>query len=326
MTGERRDVAVLGAGLAGLAAAGALVAGGHRVVVVDKGRSVGGRLATRRIDGARLDHGAQFFTVRGDELRALVERLSGESVVYEWCRGFGPEPDGHPRYATAGGMNNLAKQLATGLDVRVETQVGAIEAVDGRWRLTFDGGAIEADAVIATPPVPQTLALLDAGGVTLRSDLAGLRDVRYFSTLAVLATLDGAPAVPGPGGVQLDDGPFTFVADNRRKGISDEDAITFHAAHDLSAARYEEDESTVLADLVAEARPWLGDASIRTAQLKRWRYAGPVEPWPEAATVAVDGPAPLVLAGDAFNGPKVEGAYRSGLAAARTVAERLDTA
>ena len=65
-------VVVVGAGLAGLVAARAL-ADDHEVVVFDKGRSVGGRLATRRIGAARLDHGAQFFTVRGDDFRRQVD-------------------------------------------------------------------------------------------------------------------------------------------------------------------------------------------------------------------------------------------------------------
>ena len=92
-------VAVVGAGLSGLVAATTLAAGGHDVVVLDKGRSPGGRLATRRIAGATLDHGAQFFTVRDDRFAALVQAWSDAGVVVEWCRGFGPEPDGHPRTA-----------------------------------------------------------------------------------------------------------------------------------------------------------------------------------------------------------------------------------
>ena len=68
-------VIVVGAGLAGLMAGRELVKAGHEVLLLDKGRSPGGRLATRRIGQATLDHGAQFFTVRSPVFGAYVERV-----------------------------------------------------------------------------------------------------------------------------------------------------------------------------------------------------------------------------------------------------------
>jgi predicted NAD/FAD-dependent oxidoreductase len=54
---------------------------------------------------------------------------------------------------------------------------------------------------------------------------------------------------------------------------------------------------------------------VLTSQLKRWRFATPRSIWPEPTWSPADG-TPLVLAGDAFAGPKMEGAACSGLAAA----------
>jgi hypothetical protein len=65
----------------------------------------------------------------------------------------------------------------------------------------------------------------------------------------------------------------------------------------------------------------LGDAIIVESQLKRWRFATPQAIWPEPCWSALDAAAPLVLAGDAFAGPKVEGAALSGLAAAAALTE-----
>jgi len=50
-------VAVIGAGIAGLVAARDLTAGGHEVVVIEKSRGLGGRMAARRVEGMVLDHG-----------------------------------------------------------------------------------------------------------------------------------------------------------------------------------------------------------------------------------------------------------------------------
>lgn len=325
MTDEGCDVLVIGAGLSGLVAARELQAAGLRVTVVDKGRSVGGRLATRRVGDARLDHGAQFFTVRGDDFRAVVDQAIAAGVVHEWCAGFADPPDGYPRFTGSTGMNALAKWLADGLDVTTGVQVSSLSAAAGIVTALADGWSHAAPACLVTSPVPQTMALLDAGGVDLPAELdATLRSIRYFATLGLLATVEGQTAIGDPGGIQLPETErFTFIADNQRKGISDAPAVTFHANHDHSLARYDDPEDEVLAELLDWARPWLGAATVTEAQLKKWRYAGPVEPVAERVLVAEVAGATFAFAGDAFGGPKVEGAFNSGLTAGRRLAEVL---
>jgi predicted NAD/FAD-dependent oxidoreductase len=305
---------VVGAGLSGLLAARTLAEAGHDVVVVDKGRSPGGRLATRRIGAATLDHGAQFFTVRSDAFGAHVARWQADGLVREWHRGFGAEADGHPRYVVEGGMNQLAKHLATGLDVRCDTLAFAVRPADGGWDLALDDGSfVAAGALVLTCPLPQTLALLVTADVELPEPL---RTLDYDRTLALLAVLDGPSAVPEPGGVQLGEGtPLSFVADNAGKGISAVPALTLHAGATWSLDHWDADRDAVHHELLAAARPWLGDARVVESQVKRWRFATPRHTWPAPCWTA-EGRAPLVLAGDAFAGPRVEGAALSGLAAA----------
>ena len=319
MSDRSFDIVIVGAGLSGLAAARSL-GRDHRVLVVDKGRSVGGRLATRRIGGARLDHGAQFFTVRGDDFAATVAEAQAHDAVYEWCQGFGPQADGFPRYAGRSGMNHLAKWLASNNDapIEVETEVDSLAVTDHGVALA-QAGVVVATAPVAvlTAPVSQSLALCDAGQVSLDPVVdAALRQIDYFHTLALLATLDRPPAVDEPGGEQHSDGPFTFIADNQRKGVSEVPALTAHAAHDYSKRRYDDDPGDVLAELLKLADPWLGPARVIEAQLKKWRYAGPVEPIAERTLISEHHNGRILFAGDAFGGPKVEGAFNSGRAAA----------
>ena len=73
-TEQPTDVLVIGAGMAGLIAAAELQRAGRRVVVLDKSRGVGGRLASRRFDGATFDHGAQFITTRNPRFAAVLEQ------------------------------------------------------------------------------------------------------------------------------------------------------------------------------------------------------------------------------------------------------------
>ena len=309
-------IAVVGAGLAGLMAARRLHDDGHDVVVFERSRSPGGRLATRRIDGAQLDHGAQFFTVRDERFADQVDRWQRDGIVYEWCRGFDAEPDGHPRYAVRGGMNALAKHLARGLDVRCGSLVFSIHRVESSWEVKLDDGSrVAVDALVVTCPLPQSYSLLVSAEVTV-PDLLWRTD--YERTLALLAVLDAPPALPDVGAVQRAES-IQFLADNARKGISAVPAITLHADATWSRAHWDDANDDALRALTELADPYLGSARIVTAQLKRWRFATPATIWPDPFWSPEDDRLRVVLAGDAFAGPRVEGAVLSGLAAAEAL-------
>ena len=318
---------IVGAGLAGLTAARALEDAGHEVVIVDKGRGPGGRMATRRIGGATFDHGAQFFTVRDAAFAALVEQWLAVGLVREWCRGFGDVPDGHPRYVVRGGMNALAKHLASGLDVRCPALAFSLRAApaDGSapgWLLKLDDGTeIACAAVVVATPILQALAIVITSGIEMPE---ALRTIDYDRTIALLAVLDRPSLVPpGPGAVQNPDETFSMVVDNQRKGVSAVPAVTLHANPAWSLARWDRDRAETEAALLAAARPWFGDAVVVEHQVKRWRLATPQRIWPERCWIAPGVDAPLVLAGDAFAGPRIEGAVLSGMAAGAAVSERL---
>jgi predicted NAD/FAD-dependent oxidoreductase len=335
---ETHVVTIIGAGLSGLTAAHHLVAASTdeqpiEVLVVDKARSVGGRLATRRIGDATLDHGAQFFTVRTEDFGNAVQRWKEGGLVDEWCHGFS-EHDGYPRYRTAGGMNALAKHVAAELSespaARIVTRQRANAIIPGpeQWAVAYEAATREpdeADAVIVTAPVPQTLELFRAGATVLAPDVtATLEAMRYHKVIAALAVLDQSPELPEPGALQRPDHPmFTFVADNQAKGISGHPAVTFHLSHSLSEQVWDADDAAVLAEIDEELQATIGPATVTEVQIKRWRYAGPVSPHPEPALVAATTPGPLVLAGDGFGTSKVEGAFLSGLAAAKQVLSAL---
>jgi len=102
---------IIGAGMAGLTAGGALPARGWDAALLDKGRGVGGRMTTRRMGKSRFDHGAQFLTLRDMRFQEAVKRWQSLNWVVPW---FGE--GGHVRYRALGGMNALAKHLGAALD------------------------------------------------------------------------------------------------------------------------------------------------------------------------------------------------------------------
>jgi predicted NAD/FAD-dependent oxidoreductase len=306
-------VVVVGAGLSGLVAARELGQAGIEVTIVDKGRSPGGRLATRRIGAATLDHGAQFFTVRTPAFQYRVDDWVERGVVAVWSHGFDSE-DGHPRYIATAGMNSLAKDLAVGLDVSCSTMAFAVRR-RSPWTVVIDDGSERhADKVIVTTPLPQAFALLADTGIALDE---GLMRTEYDRTIALLATLDGPPDIVAPGGVQSPSDDVAFIADNVAKGVSATPAITLHASAAWSEANWEQDHEQLLDSLAGLATPWLGTATIVEAHVKKWRFATPRTVWPDPCWVSSDGG--VVLAGDAFAGPRVEAAHNSGLAAAHAV-------
>ncbi len=326
----RTDVIVIGAGVSGLIAACILKASGVNALVLDKGRGLGGRLATRRTPLGVFDHGAQFFTARDPLFRVWVEAWLKAGIVRPWATGFALadgafKRDGETRYCGVSGMTAIAKHLAQGLDVRVNAKVTHVQAGDDGWGVTTEAGErFSGRALLLTPPVPQSLQLIAAGNAPLPERIRNdLKQIDFAPCLAVLAQLAGASLIPEPGGLWFAGEPVSWMADNQRKGVSSGSgaAITIHAGPQFSQAHWATPEAEVTSALLAVAAPWLGSAPVQ-CQLHRWRYSLPLCVHPERCVVLRE-PAPLVFAGDAFGGGRVEGAVLSGLAAGAALAERL---
>ena len=338
------DVLIVGAGLSGLMAAATLVERGMdkqgsppKILILDKGRSVGGRLATRRFNtkgngAGRADHGAQFMTVRENAFQRHVEQWLADGVAYKWSDGWGPDFDGYPRYAIHNGFNALAKQLAASLakkGVEIVTQIRVTEVSTGdesNWHVTDEAGKGYAAAqLVITSPVPQTLALLNAGNVALDpADRAALEKLIYAPCLCGLFRVEGETTFEEPGMALNPDEVVSWMADNQRKGISpDARVVTVHAGPAYSAENYDAADEEVLTVLRASLELFLGAGTeIVEEQLKRWRYAQPLEMYPERFLKA-SSLAPLYFGGDIFGGPKVEGAALSGMAIGKEIGKEI---
>lgn len=326
MSDHNVDVLIIGAGLSGVLAARALEAKGLSVTVLDKGKSVGGRLATRRVGPGRADHGAQFFTVRDPEFQKLVDEWEAEGVVFVWSQGFSDGSlmteiqDGHPRYAAKQGLNSVVKYLAKDLrDVRTETRVVTATCDPNGWILQDEGGnIILGHALLLTAPVPQSLEILDEGATVLnRQDYEVLSQIEYMPSLTGMFWVEGKVTLPQPGAIQRRNANIAWIADNRAKGVSpDATIITVQANESYSKQMWSSPDDRVLKAMLTNLQMFMADnVVVRDAQLKRWRYATPTTTYPERCLVA-ENETPLVFAGDAFGGPRVEGAVLSGLAAA----------
>ena len=352
------DVIVVGAGVAGLCAASELVAAGRRVLLLEKSRGVGGRMATRRVGEAVFDHGAQFFTIRGRAFGNVVGDAHRAGLVEKWCESFpraasaadGPaaakdadEADRQARWRGVRGMTDLPKRIAESVaaadgsfELRTSVRVVAVGVDGGRVRIAVDGaGPLVADAAIVTSPAPQAIDLFRAAGGCLEAGvgemavdadaIGALEEIRYDPCFALMLVLDRPSLVPPPGGIRFDDGDVSWIADDQAKGISPVPAITVHASAAFSREHFDDPPEGVADRLVEAVRPWIdGDpaTAIRERSLHRWKFslASQVARSP---MIAVSTAPPIVCCGDGFGGARVEGAASSGLAAGRWLARVL---
>ncbi|NJP38480.1 NAD(P)/FAD-dependent oxidoreductase [Alkalicoccus luteus] len=314
------QIAVAGAGLAGVFAAKTLADAGHEPILIDKGRSAGGRMATRRIGQGKADHGAQFFTVRTRTFQQEVDRWLEQGLIKKW---FG---DDHPRYMVPEGMNMLVKRMASAFDLHLEERIVRMEADAGGVVLAADSGSIfPADAAIVTFPPPQTAELLHRSAIpgteeaveelealTFRPAIVGLQPLKQHLLIGSNGILDR----------DLPDGIEKMIAADQ-KGISTEPILSVYMTGEWSKHYFEESDE-VTARAIKNALAAWNTVSTEEIQVKRWRYSEAEQThsgaWMQAETL------PLYFAGDAFlheddtsGKTRVESAVLSGIAAAEAV-------
>jgi len=324
-TQERTSCIIVGGGITGLITATILQRRGISVTVLDKGRGIGGRLATRRvnhedsIEGV-FDYGTQYFSVKNSQFQTWVDDWLEQGVIKEWCQGFG-EADGKPRYCGVEGTRGIAKYLAQELNVQTNTKVVEIN-YDGHWLVQTEAQQYEGEMLLLTMPVPQALDLLDASLIVLPLDFRfALENITYNPCITVLALLEQQSNIPAPGGIALEDGCLVWLADNHQKGISPNGyAVTLHASPSFSEDYWNSDDAEIAYKLLTAAADYLA-APVIKYQVHRWRYSQPktfhTEPYLALSEI------PLVMAGDGFVAPKVEGAVLSGIAAGELISKRF---
>ena len=311
-------ILVVGAGISGLMAATVLQRAGAEVKVLEKGRGFGGRMATRRVNGACLDHGAQFMTVRTEAFGRWVSEWRERGVIREWFRRapWDSAPEGHQRYCGVNGMTDIGKALGKELDVDLSIRIESLSCSEEGWSArAATGERYDADILILTPPLPQSLALLRHSEVSLPSEeWAGMERIEYEPSLAGLFILDGPSGLPEPGGLKMKDSIAVWIGDNTRKGISPKvNAVTVHSSPEFARQYWDSADEERLPILQSAVEPHLV-SGIVSASIHRWRYNIPLQFWQEP--FYWNDRARLGMAGDAFGGPRIEGAAVSGLALA----------
>jgi hypothetical protein len=305
------QVGVIGAGLSGLVAAVTLREAGHDVVVIEKSRGVGGRLAARRVAGTVVDHGAPVipFTLAG-ELAAFLEWVpDGERV--ELSEGV----------AFRAGATQLAKAMAAKLDVVLGSRVAALRSTsDGRLELAAEQGNTHGvvDAVIVTAPAPQAADLLEQSPEN-GPRVAALRAVDYDPAVMLLAGLAMAePASLDPVTPPRHFQRITAESVKGRGVIAGIVPVVARIEPERSAALIDTSDDAILDEFTS---PLLAacdaDGPPAWIQVKRWRYATCATPTTFAAINPPD--SPIVVCGDTVVGTDLVAVCETGRDAAHRV-------
>lgn len=305
-----KQTLIIGAGLSGLLLAKRLVETGQAIVVIEKSRGVGGRLATRRTESAKFDHGAQFYTLQ-EPLKSRHAEWTSRSIVTHWF-----DSGNKAHFNCQAGMTALAKDLARDLDVRLNERAARLHKTSSGWSVESDSGLVlEGDRVILTAPLPQALELLRANSIHYDDSLD---QVRYAKAVVALIEYEDSKMffTGSDGYLEPKNSAFFSIANQKTKGVSGTTALTVTLTPEISESLYDSSDESAIEFVTEELKKLDSDFKARTIMIKKWRYSHPLSTYPQTF---VQVQPHLFLVGDAFGGGSLNGAARSANALANAL-------
>jgi renalase len=330
--GRAARIAVVGAGVAGMACARALSERGFEVRVFERERCPGGRLASRRLDTLRFDHGVQYFTTQDSRFAPVLHAWHAAGVVASWSarttvlagRGRGEEVNPIARFVGVPNMEAVAIHLSRGLDIRLGVEVVRLERRSGRWTLR---GQDEADldeagfdrVVLAVPSAIAVRLLSENSDLTQR-----VATVSWDSCWAVMLALARPSAIDVDAAFVSDDPILGWIARESSKpmraplrGAVESWILHAHPTWSRTYLELEHSDASRWVQRAFAAR--VGRPLMQAAvAAHRWRLALPVNSLSEP--FLFDSLQGIGLAGDWCSRPRVEGAYLSGIELAQAIA------
>jgi hypothetical protein len=312
-------IAIVGAGLAGLTAAN-LLKDYAAVTVFDKARGVGGRQAIRRASPYVFDHGAQYFTARTPAFSAFLSPYLSSGVIARWDARYqkfaGSEvieeldwASGEARYVGVGGMNQLCKQMATGIDVVTGTRIESLTQQHDSWYLVDQDGIRHGDYdwVILSAPAPQSAALLPQSF----RHLGAIEGIEMVGCVSLMLGFDNALAV-GFDAAHIGQSDISWIAVNSSKpGRTEPFSLVVHSSEEYGRLHFD-DPNGAMSHLIAEAGAIVGQdlSKARHKAMHSWRYANNTK-HNLSHDAFVDADLKLAVCGDWCEGGRVEGAFTS---------------
>jgi renalase len=312
-------IAIIGSGISGLSAAH-LLKDYANITLFEKARGVSGRISTRRAEPYFFDHGAQYFTARTKVFKDFIQPLLDQGTIERWNARYvkfkGNQiierrnwRDEEPRYVGIPGMNHVAKFLAKGLNIHINTRIASLNH-QGTWQLTDEQGQQYAgfDWVICTAPSPQAVELLPKS-FAYHSNIKVIKMRACFSLMLGFQQslpLDFEAA-------HVTDADLSWIAVNSHKPQrTDLFTLMVHSSEDYAEAHIDDDRNKAMKHLINETSHIIGQ-DVSQADYKNihvWRYANNADKKQKSPTF-IDPDLKLAACGDWCLGGRVEGAFTS---------------
>lgn len=302
-------VAVIGAGLSGVACAQALAERGVAAEIFERGRAPGGRMASPTLHGRRVDLGAAYFTVKDPDFAAVVDGWTARGLTRPWTDTFdvlspdgGDATTGPVRFATPDGLRSLVRDLLPA-EVRLES---AVQSLD---ELTHD-------AVVLAMPDPQAARLAPDASEW----------VEYEPVIAVAAGWPDRRWALADAAFVNDDPDVSFIADDGARRGDGAAVLVAHTTATRARSHLDRPDDAVAPVLAALARLLDITAAPSWTHAHRWTFAKPADTHGDAEFGLATTGRPLGICGDAWcasGAPRVESAWLSGRRLGAALADTL---
>ena len=317
-------IAIAGAGFAGLTALQPLAAAGHQVTVFDKARGPGGRLASKKVNDASWDMGAQFMRAHSAQFAAQLHDWAAQGLISEWnvepCiyrdGQLQPSPDKVRRYCADPRMNALSRHLLQSAAGFISETRLTHSHYDGRhWTLTDEQHNSHGpfDALLLNMPPQQALPLCP----DIHDWHTRLQQVDMLPSWTLLLSLS-QPLSAMADAVFVEEGALRWIArDSSKKGrIGTAETWVLQASHGWSRLHADSPRHEVQQALLQAFSAIAGSrVPVQETWLHRWLYATPANPL--GCGALSDKSHKLALCGDWCHSASLEGAWLSGHHAAR---------
>lgn len=307
-----KKIAIIGTGLSAIFSAIHLRKNTDlEINLFDKARGLGGRLATRRAEGGKFDHGAQYFSIARINNLPEIQMLINEGVINNI--------EDKDIYFSPDGMTNIAKKLLIDFNIFKEHKLVSIDKENENYKLFFENGStFNSDYIIMSCPMPQSLEILNKSKIDYDNNLIkDLEDLSYFPCIVVMIKSEiKLSNLEKHIGTDVDSKDISWIGDNYGKKVSSiENYYTIQCSPEFSYENFENEYDETNEKLKHEMEKIFG-SNYQILSNHKWRYSIPKNFYQGDNSLVINQKDFLGLCGDIFTNGRFDGAITSGLSIA----------